>query len=79
MPDYPGSTPAQTACSSIWYSLIRATFYTEKQSAHCAQIIEVDSILYAGNGDYAPDAIIYSMLIDKPAIYMLGRCEQKGY
>src|SRR6266567_7124210 len=27
---------------------------------------------------YAPDAIIYSMLIDEPAMYMLGRCEQKG-
>ena len=39
---------------------------------------ETFSMLYAGNGDYAPDAIIYDMLIDEPAIYMLGRCEQKG-
>jgi hypothetical protein len=27
---------------------------------------------------YAPDAIIYSLLRDEPALYMLGRCEQKG-
>ena len=39
---------------------------------------ETFSMLYAGKGDYAPDAIIYDMLIDEPAIYMLGRCEQKG-
>jgi len=39
---------------------------------------ETFSMLYAGLGDYAPDAIIYSMLIDEPAIYMLGRYEQKG-
>ncbi len=39
---------------------------------------ETFSMLCAGNGDYAPDAIIYYMLIDEPAIYMLGRYEQKG-
>src|SRR2546428_866442 len=37
---------------------------------------ETFSMLYAGNGDYAPDAIIYYMLIDEPAIYMLGRYER---
>jgi hypothetical protein len=39
---------------------------------------EAFSMLYAGNGDYAPDGIIYYMLIDEPAIYMLVRYEQKG-
>jgi hypothetical protein len=39
---------------------------------------ETFSMLYAGNDDYAPDAIIYDMLIDEPVIYLLGRCEQKG-
>ena len=39
---------------------------------------ETFSMLYEGLGDDAPDAIIYYMLIDEPAIYMLGRCEQKG-
>ena len=39
---------------------------------------ETFSMLYAGNGDYAPDAIIYDMLRDEPAIYLLGRYEQKG-
>jgi len=39
---------------------------------------ETFSMLYAGNGDHAPDAIIYDMLIDEPAIYLLGRYEQKG-
>ena len=38
----------------------------------------VFSMLYAGNGDYAHDAMIYYMLIDELAIYMLGRYEQKG-
>jgi hypothetical protein len=31
---------------------------------------ETFSMRYAGNDDYAPDAIIYDMLIDEPAIYM---------
>ncbi len=35
-------------------------------------------MLYEGLGDYAPDALISDMLVDEPAIYMLGRCEQKG-
>jgi hypothetical protein len=39
---------------------------------------ETCSMLYEGLGDYAPDALISDMLIDEPAIYMLGRCEQKG-
>jgi hypothetical protein len=39
---------------------------------------ETFSMLYAGLGDYASDAIIYDMLIDEPAMYLLGRCEQKG-
>src|SRR2546423_1359446 len=39
---------------------------------------ETCSMLYEGLGDYAPDAIIYDMLIDEPAMYLLGRCEQKG-
>jgi len=47
-------------------------------SAPTALREETFSMLYAGNGDYAPDAIIYDMLIDEPAIYILGRCEQKG-
>ena len=38
----------------------------------------VFSMLYAGNGDDAPDAIIYDMLIDELAIYLLGRYEKKG-
>jgi len=39
---------------------------------------ETFSMLYAGNGDDAPDAMIYSMLRDELAIYLLGRYEQKG-
>jgi hypothetical protein len=35
-------------------------------------------MLYAGLGDYAPDALIYDMLRDEPVIYLLGRYEQKG-
>src|SRR5205807_9323334 len=38
---------------------------------------ETFSMLYAGNGDYAPDAILYYMLIDVPAIFLLGRYEQQ--
>lgn len=39
---------------------------------------ETCSMLYAGLGDYAPDALIYDMLRDEPVIYLLGRYEQKG-
>ena len=35
-------------------------------------------MLDAGLGDYAPDALIYDMLRDEPALYLLGRYEQKG-
>jgi hypothetical protein len=38
---------------------------------------ETCSMLHAGNVDDAPDAIIDDMLIDEPAIYLVGRCEQK--
>src|SRR5258706_14115238 len=39
---------------------------------------ETFSMLYAGNGDDVPYAIIYEMPRDEPARYLLGRYGQKG-
>jgi hypothetical protein len=35
-------------------------------------------MLYEGLGEYAPDALISSLLRDEPALSLLGRDEQKG-
>jgi hypothetical protein len=39
---------------------------------------ETCSMLYEGLGDYAPHALISSLLRDEPALSLLGRYEQKG-
>src|SRR5258708_32428773 len=38
---------------------------------------ETFSMLYAGNGDYVPHALIDDKLIDEPAVSLLRRCGQK--
>ncbi|HJT55403.1 MAG TPA: hypothetical protein VJ761_02820 [Ktedonobacteraceae bacterium] len=58
-----------------WWNARRREWRLWLKPAPCEKTF---SMLYEGLGDDAPNAIIYAMLVDEPAIYMLGRCEQKG-